>query len=55
MHPSPLVGEGLGMGGFGVSGVGRYLVVSHTERGLNIRMISARLMTKSEKVIYEQG
>lgn len=40
---------------FGVSGVGRYLVVSHTERKGNIRLISARQMTSAEKVIYEQG
>lgn len=40
---------------FGISGVGKYLVVSHTERRQKIRLISAREMTQAEKVIYEQG
>jgi len=40
---------------FGVSSRGRLLVVSHTERGDTIRIISARLMTKGERKIYEEG
>ena len=33
---------------------GRALVVIHTERGDNIRIISARLVTSKEKAIYEK-
>ncbi len=40
---------------FGVSSRGRLLVVSHTERGDTIRIISARLVTKGERKIYEEG
>jgi uncharacterized DUF497 family protein len=40
---------------FGVSSQGRLLVVSHTERGDVIRIISARVSTRSERKIYEQG
>ena len=40
---------------FGVSSEGRLLVVSHTERGETIRIISARLATRSERQIYEDG
>lgn len=39
---------------FGVSKGGRYLVVSYTERGDRIRLISARLMTPRERRAYEQ-
>ena len=38
----------------GVSSIGRLLAVAHTERGNNIRIISARLATKSERKIYEE-
>ena len=38
----------------GVSSKGRLLAVAHTERGNNIRIISARLATKSERQIYEE-
>ena len=38
----------------GVSSIGRLLAVAHTERGNNIRIISARLATKSEGQIYEE-
>jgi len=38
----------------GVSSIGRLLAVAHTERGNNIRIISARLATKSERQIYEE-
>ena len=40
---------------FGVSSRGRLLVVSHTERGGLVRIISARTATKSERKIYEEG
>lgn len=39
---------------FGVSGSGKLLVVSHTPRGRNTRIISARRMTATERNIYEQ-
>ena len=39
----------------GISSTGRLLAVAHTERGKNIRIISARLATKSERQIYEEG
>lgn len=38
----------------GISSIGRLLAVAHTERGNNIRIISARLATKSERQIYEE-
>jgi len=40
---------------FGVSSQGRLLVVSHMDRGSTIRIISARLATKSERRIYEEA
>lgn len=39
----------------GYSVVQRLLLIVHTERGNNIRIISARLATKSERRLYEQG
>lgn len=39
----------------GVSSLGRLLVVAHTERGDNIRIISARRATRGERQAYEQG
>ncbi len=39
---------------FGLSSTGRLLVVSHTERGDSIRVISARTATKLEREIYEE-
>ena len=39
---------------FGVSKEGRLLVVSHTEEGDIIRIISARLATRQERKIYEE-
>lgn len=39
----------------GISARGRLLVVSHTERGNRIRIISARLATRTERKIYEEG
>ena len=38
---------------FGVSARQRLLIVSYTERGDVIRLISARLATKTERKIYE--
>ena len=40
---------------FGVSRKGRLLVVVHAEHGRGIRIISARVATRSERKIYEQG
>ena len=40
---------------FGVSARGRLLSVSHTERGNRVRIISARLATRTERKIYEES
>ena len=40
---------------FGKSRFDRLLVVSHTDRGNRVRPISARLMTRQERMIYEEG
>ena len=40
---------------FGMSSLGRLLVVAHTERGDAIRIISARVATQHERRIYEEG
>lgn len=40
---------------FGLSRAGRLLVVAHTERGNNVRIVSARSMTRKERRIYEEG
>lgn len=40
---------------FGISSVGRLLVVAHTDRGDAIRIISARVATRRERRIYEEG
>jgi uncharacterized DUF497 family protein len=40
---------------FGLSSDGHVLVVSHTDRGGVIRIISARTATRKEKRIYEEG
>ena len=40
---------------FGLSAHGRLLTVSHTGRGSTIRIISARLIARSERKIYEEG
>ena len=40
---------------FGNSSQGRLLVVAHTDEGKNIRIISARLVTRQERRIYEEG
>jgi len=39
----------------GLSSLGRYLVVSHTYRPGAVRLISARLMTRKERQLYEEG
>jgi len=39
---------------FGISKQGRHLVVSYTERGDRIRLVSAREMTPRERRAYEQ-
>ena len=40
---------------YGFSSKGRLLVVIHTERRNNVRIISARRATRYEKSIYEKG
>ena len=40
---------------FGVSNRGRLLIVSHTEEGDILRIISARRASKGERGIYEEG
>jgi uncharacterized DUF497 family protein len=40
---------------FGNSIQNRLLVVAHTDEGETIRIISARLVTKQERSIYEEG
>jgi uncharacterized protein len=40
---------------FGVSEKSRLLVVSHTEKGEIIRVISARTASKGERKLYEEG
>jgi uncharacterized DUF497 family protein len=40
---------------FGVSERDRLLVVAHTEDGETIRIISARVASKGERKIYEEG
>ena len=39
----------------GISDNGRVLVVVYTERGSNIRIISCRKATPSERKLYEEG
>ena len=40
---------------FGISERGRLLVVAHTEQSDTIRIISARLASRRERKIYEEG
>lgn len=40
---------------FGLTSIGKYIVVAHTEEIDQIRLISAREMTGKEKKIYEEG
>ena len=40
---------------FGQSSLGRQLAVHHTHRPGNIRIFSARRMTRGERKLYEEG
>jgi uncharacterized protein len=40
---------------FGFSSIGRLLIVSHTRRSRQVRLINARLATRRERKIYEEG
>ena len=40
---------------FGLSQSSRLLVVTHVDRGRKARIVSARLMTRYERKIYEEG
>jgi len=40
---------------FGTTRTGKLVIVSHTEREGSMRIISARLMQKHEREIYEKG
>jgi len=40
---------------FGTSSSGRFLVVAHVAREDRIRVISARLATRAERRLYEEG
>jgi len=40
---------------FGTTLTGKLVIISHTETNNLMRIISARLMTKSERKIYEEG
>ena len=40
---------------FGVSNIGRLIVVAHMGERSTIRIISARLATRRERKIYEEG
>ena len=40
---------------FGMSSHGQLLVVSHADRGAVVRLISARIATRKERKIYEEG
>ena len=40
---------------FGVSNIGRLIVVSHNDEAATIRIINARLATRRERKIYEEG
>jgi len=39
----------------GISRFGRVLMVAHTDRGDNVRIISARKTTRQERRYYEEG
>lgn len=40
---------------FGLSGAARLLAVCHSDRGQIVRIISARIATRQERKIYEDG
>ena len=55
-YPDPEHSEGeLRSLTFGFSSAGRLLVVSHAERADTLRIFSARLATREERKIYEEG
>ena len=39
---------------FGLSALGHLLVVAHTDRRENVRIVSARRMTRHERKMYEE-
>jgi uncharacterized protein len=39
----------------GLSSFGRILVVGHTDRGVAVRLITARRATRRERLFYEEG
>ena len=39
----------------GMSGSGKVLIIAHTDRGDNIRIISARKAARKERRYYEEG
>ncbi len=43
------------MSPYGVSERGRLLVVAHTDEEETIRIISARIASKGERELYEEG
>ena len=54
LDPEPTVGEQRYIG-IGTSDKGRILVVVYTELGANIRIISCRKATRTERRSYEEG
>ncbi len=40
---------------FGRTRIDKMIIVSHTQRNGSMRIISARLMEKHERIIYEEG
>ena len=40
---------------FGITKTGKLIIVSHTQRNRKLRIISARLVDKNERNIYEEG
>lgn len=40
---------------YGLSSLGRLVVVAHTDRSDRIRIISARLATRAERKLYEEA
>jgi uncharacterized DUF497 family protein len=61
-HPLSVTGADLGHSGredrwitIGPTPDGRLIVVAHTEETDSLRVISARLATRNERLIYEEG
>jgi uncharacterized DUF497 family protein len=61
-HPLSVTGADLGHSGredrwitIGPAPDGRLIVVAHTEETDSLRVISARLATRNERLIYEEG